>query len=209
MYISVAWKRPFIWLSRFRHRCGYGVHSPFAFDLITRVIYERTPYYAYKQLGVEQQQQQKLHGRRWTRESGKVKRLLFRLVNRAQPSMILDVGVPSAASLYLQAGKTSADYWQVTDASELILEQGVPVDFLYLHHVADAPFVEKVFDVCASRTTPQSLFLVEGIGYNRAMKAVWKRMQADPRVGITFDLYDLGILFFDKAKIKQHYLVNF
>ena len=24
--ITLTLKRPFIWLSRFRHRCGYGVH---------------------------------------------------------------------------------------------------------------------------------------------------------------------------------------
>ena len=46
----LALKRPFIWLYRFRHRCGYGVHSPFAFNLITHVIYETTPYYKYKEL---------------------------------------------------------------------------------------------------------------------------------------------------------------
>ena len=46
--ITLTLKRPFIWLSRFRHRCGYGVHSPFAFNLITQVIYESTPYYKYR-----------------------------------------------------------------------------------------------------------------------------------------------------------------
>lgn len=46
--ILLALKRPFIWLYRFRHRCGYGVHSPFAFNLITHVIYETTPYYKYR-----------------------------------------------------------------------------------------------------------------------------------------------------------------
>ena len=48
--ITLALKRPFIWLRRFRHRCGYGVHSPFAFNLITQVIYENTPYYKYKDI---------------------------------------------------------------------------------------------------------------------------------------------------------------
>lgn len=41
------------------------------------------------------------------------------------------------------------------------------------------------------------------------MKNLWERLKADDRVGITFDLYDVGILFFDKTKIKQHYIVNF
>jgi adenylosuccinate synthase len=43
----------------------------------------------------------------------------------------------------------------------------------------------------------------------KEMKELWKRLQEDERVGITFDLYDLGLLFFDKTKIKQHYIVNF
>lgn len=34
-------------------------------------------------------------------------------------------------------------------------------------------------------------------------------MMQDEKVGITFDLYDIGILFFDKTKIKQDYIVNF
>ena len=28
------------WCSRFRHRCGYGVHSPSDFFLITSVVYK-------------------------------------------------------------------------------------------------------------------------------------------------------------------------
>ena len=53
--ILLALKRPFIWLYRFRHRCGYGVHSPFAFNLITHVIYETTPYYKYRELAASLQ----------------------------------------------------------------------------------------------------------------------------------------------------------
>lgn len=209
MYMSVAWKRPFIWLSRFRYRCGYGVHSPFAFDLITQVIYEHTPYYAYKELS---SMQKGLSGERkcgWKHESKKVNRLLFRLVNRTQPATIIDAGKLSASSLYLQAGKVSVDYLSVTGLSELSLEQGVPVDFLYLHSYLNTDFVKQVFDVCVSRATENSVFVIEGICYNPAMKKLWCQMQSDDRIGITFDLYDLGILFFDKTRIKQHYIVNF
>ena len=41
---------PWIWLKRFRHRRGYGVHSPFAFAFLTDVVYERNAYYAYHEL---------------------------------------------------------------------------------------------------------------------------------------------------------------
>lgn len=209
MNTFLALKRPFVWLSRIRYRCGYGVHSPFAFELITGLIYERTPYYAYQRLADEQKQQAHTRGKDWNRESKKINRLLFRLVNRRQPHTIVDAGVLSASSLYLQSGKAKAEYIFASELSELFLETGSPVDFLYLHHYQNSEFVEDVFRVCAARSTPQSVFVVYGIHYSRPMRALWKRLQADDRVGITFDLYDLGLLFFDCSKIKQHYRVNF
>lgn len=131
--ILLTLKRPFIWLYRFRHRCGYGVHSPFAFNLITHVIYESTAYYKYEELAKAQKQLELEKDKRWKYESKKVKRLLFRLVNYTQPETIVDAGTLAASALYLKAGKEGADYTSASDLSELFLESGVPVDFLYLH----------------------------------------------------------------------------
>ena len=90
MNLLLCLKRPFIWLSRFRYRCGYGVHSPFAFSLITDVIYEKMPYYAYFSLKEEQKKMIKEQG--WCKGIQKVNRFLFRLVNRVQPATIIEVG---------------------------------------------------------------------------------------------------------------------
>lgn len=202
-------KRPFIWLRRFRHRRGYGVHSPFAFNFITNVIYERTPYYKYDELLVSQKEQARQKDCGWDYETGKVKRLLFRVVNYCQPVTIVDAGCLSASSLYLKAAKEGADYTAAADLSELFLEAGVPVDFLYVHDYHRPEFVEEVFNICASRSTQRSVFVVEGIRYTPSMMALWKRLVRHERAGITFDLYDLGIVFFDKTKNKQDYIVNF
>ena len=75
--ISLLCKRPFIWLARFRHRCGYGVHSPFAFHLITGVIYEKTPYYKYAVLQEEEKRLAPERPKGWRSEPLRVKRLLF------------------------------------------------------------------------------------------------------------------------------------
>lgn len=108
MNLLLCLKRPFIWLSRFRYRCGYGVHSPFAFSLITDVIYEKMPYYAYFSLKEEQKKMIKEQG--WCKGIQKVNRFLFRLVNRVQPATIIEVGRPSISSLYLQSAKPTAGY---------------------------------------------------------------------------------------------------
>lgn len=200
-------KRPFIWIKRFRHRCGYGVHSPFAFEFITNVIYEKAPYYAYKEL---EQQKRRSHIR-INRFSllRKKNRLLFRLVNRIQPVTIWDVGSISSVSSYLQAAKRSADYIAVADSSSLPVYADVVVDFVYIHEPENIEFVKAAWQHCIRRVSQHSVIVLEGIHYTDDMRAFWEQCVSDERVGITFDLYDLGIMLFDKSKIKQHYIVNF
>jgi predicted O-methyltransferase YrrM len=87
-------------------RKGYGVHSPFVFNLITRVIEERCPYYFYHELATVRQQL--LHSdrtflrqgrqvsiRHLFRKQGITRReseLLFRLANYCKPRFILTLG---------------------------------------------------------------------------------------------------------------------
>ncbi|KAA6346711.1 hypothetical protein EZS27_005795 [termite gut metagenome] len=208
--IFLILKRFFVRLSRFHCCCGYGVHSPFAFDFITQVIGEKKPCSAYKELKVKEKKQIRAnHEKGRVNESRKVNRLLFRLVNRMQPCTIVDAGSLSCSALYLQAGKSSADYVPASDLTDLFLEKGVPVDFLYLHDYKNPVLTEQIFRVCAARSHKQSVFVIGGIGYSKEMKTLWRRLIANEEVGVTFDLYDLGILFFDKTKVKQHYKVCF
>lgn len=198
--------RLFVWLSRIPRRRGFGVQSPFAFRMITDVIYQRTPYYAYDTLRRAEKQLASQKNKHWLYEPLRLKRLLFRLANEVKANTIVDVGTLAASSLYLKAARVHADYTSASSLDDLFLETGRPVDFLYLHDYHRPDMVEEAFWVCAPRATARSLFVVEGIGYSRPMKELWKQMQDDPRVGVTFDLYDVGLLFFDTSLHKQHYV---
>ena len=93
----------------YRHlfcRGGYGVHSPFVFDLITTVIEEQMPYYCYEQLHtvrlqlLQDQRKVTVHDRTMSVKKAldnccftePEDRLLFRLANRFQPKSILMIG---------------------------------------------------------------------------------------------------------------------
>ena len=96
--------RLWIWCKRFRHRCGYGVHSPSDFFLITSIIYERSPYYAYRTLKKRGFSNYLPHYRR------KVNRLLFRLVNYFRPKSLIEVGIGNGASIsYMRAASRTMD----------------------------------------------------------------------------------------------------
>lgn len=110
---------PLVWLARFRHRRGYGVHSPFAFRFITDVIYERTPFYAYKELDKALPFSKRFRHRKGLH-------LLLRLANHLQPETIV---LPKDAWLekrYLQSGCKSASIlcqWPIGEVSMCLLRE--------------------------------------------------------------------------------------
>lgn len=222
-------KRTYIWCKRFRYRKGYGVHSPFAFSLMQDVIHERRTYYAYRDLRwVRKEAPAQL-----PRYPQRIDKLLFRLVNYLSPAYVLEVGTGSGISLhYLAAGRRGAQVVSLCgpEADERVLEltascpnaellAGNELDLLAeelrLHevvdflHVAHTEHCREVVARCLDRVDGRSLFVIEGIHRTSDKLAWWKELQEDARTGITFDLYELGLIFFDKTKYKQHYVVNF
>jgi len=102
-------------------RGGYGVHSPFVFDLITTVIEERRLYYCYERLypvrlQILQRQETVKYGQQMVTIKNLLKRygftepehrLLFRLANRFQPETMLTAGSDfGLIPLYLTAYST-------------------------------------------------------------------------------------------------------
>ena len=110
---------PLVWLARFRHRKGYGVHSPFAFRFITDVIYEGHPYYAYRELDKKLPLSMRLRQRRGLH-------LLLRLANHLQPKTVV---LPRDAwweKRYLQGGCLGANIqcqWPVGEVSVCLLRE--------------------------------------------------------------------------------------
>ena len=99
-------------------RGGYGVHSPFVFDLLTTVIEEHQLYYCYEQLHtvrlqILQRSDKVMYGNREYRVEKLLEkygftepehRLLFRLANRFQPETVFSTGSDFGLTpLYLTA----------------------------------------------------------------------------------------------------------
>ena len=66
----------------------------------------------------------------------------------------------------------------------------------------------RVYEAFANQADADSLLVVEDIHYSHEALRAWRRIQGDHRSGVSFDLYDCGIVFFDRKKYKQHYCVN-
>lgn len=202
-------RRIWNWCCRFRHRCGYGVHSPSDFFLITSVIYENLPYYAYERLKASASSKTLPHYRE------KVNRLLFRLVNYFRPKTLVEVGKGNGdAFRYMQAARSSmdaisvdgSDWEEVHRQLEKELKRKKQIDFL---HIAYTPYYKEVFEMVFPYLHQQSIVVVGDTYASKERKAWWKQLTNDERIRLTFDLYDIGLMFLDTKRYKQNFTVNF
>lgn len=133
-------------LPRALHRHGFGVQSPWAYELIRDVLFEPLPYYAYEE--------QKL--------TTPMQRQLFRIRNHypGKPIIIID------------------------DKGEEAIRQ---------------------CEATLQGVTPDTLLIIEHIHNENA--ELWNHTVHDPRAIITFDMRQRGLVFFDKKRIKQNYLL--
>lgn len=217
-------QRSYIWCKRFRYRQGYGVHSPNDFLFIHSVIYEDTPYYAYESLHHLRRVVAHLPNYR-----EKVDRLIFRIVNYLQPQTIVEIGTVSGLTCrYMVAAKVGANlyafYAERCEAAARILtgkptvcyeplsallSDSLPMEHVDLLHIACMPDCEFYFERMLPYLHADSCVLVAKPYASEARKAWWKKIIADERTGVTFDLHDIGIIFMDKRRVKEHRIINF
>ena len=157
--------------------------------------------------------------------------LLFRLVNRFNPKYILEVGTGAGvstgylASVSKESRVVTVDFpnpgekevrknlrkirnieyiaADVLKTVRGIMESGDIPQFIHIAHTA---LWKQVVDLILPYATPQTIIVVEDLG-KKQKKEWWKEIIKDERVGVTFQMTKLGLLFFDKRMTKQHYVL--
>ena len=197
-------RRPWIWLSRFRQRKGYGVHSPFAYSFIRGVVLETSAYYAYAELS-------HLHPWwvRWFRlYPMQCRRLLFRLANFAEPRTVVLRTEDEVAKKYIRAAVPRAEV-RCKEGGLAAVPEGSPEG----REAADFVLVgkERLEEAAAmaARMPERGMLVCEGIHESSRAKEIWRTIREAPHTGVTFDLYTYGVAFFNPKLHKQHYKVNF
>ena len=105
---------------RVRYKKGFGVHSPYAFSLITQVINENMHFYAYDEI----RRLRKLSAeKRFSVRGFTIKKkisskrlfLIYRLVNNYNPEYILQLGAEGIISYVLGLAKTESVVYSLCD----------------------------------------------------------------------------------------------
>lgn len=192
-----------IWMRRFRHRCGYGIHSPYAFHLVTDVVYNPLPYYAYEPL-TRQLPYNPLRLDRYEPASGLIAkdlRLIFRLVNHQAPTHIAQLGASPATIAHIRAARTTAAITTLTNAPS-----AATASLVYL----DAPHHIVTLRAIGLDTLPTStMIIVRGIHRDDTARQQWLTLRDDTAITLTIDLWRFGIALRRPKTTPEHYVVSY
>jgi precorrin-6B methylase 2 len=81
--------------------------------------------------------------------------------------------------------------------------RGIDVAFIDANHTYTSTC--KYFDVLAGKVHEKSVIVVDDIHHSKEMEQAWKAICADARVTSTIDLYQMGLVFFDKHYWRRNY----
>lgn len=185
------------WLRRIKYCRGFGVQSPSAYRFIRYVINEHYPYYAYDELRKELPRLDSLTRKRME--------LYFRIANFRQASLWLD---------YSRRDDTIATYvWRGCNATRVrnIADSQQPVsgDKIEVLRICPIAGCESLLAAALKQADDRTLFVIEDIGYNDTAKRMWHTLLESDITSVSYDLYYLGIAFFDRKRYKANYVVNF
>ena len=151
-------------------------------------------------------------------------KLLFRLANRFKPRVICMTGSDlGLAPLYLAAYSKSASCIAIepeadiaavarkfTDkystsvdiqsSGKLDIQNNYSIDLFVFGKSSSTAFNEVI-----RYMSDESIVVVSGINASRESSIIWKKICAHPKVTVTLDLYNLGIVFFNPKLHRKTY----
>lgn len=213
-------------LYKIRHHKGHGIHSPFVFNFINRVIEEKTSYYAYEDIAGYL----RLHSFSYNGDN-KINTLSFRTANYFNAENILELGSGEGLNtLFITSVSQKSKCLSVeTDSAKRLEAVRLYEKWRKNVRLTDKEFPEPDFSpdcifinlrnykvdndmlipYLLSHVNEDSFIFVDGIRTNRKQKMLWKKLICREEVVISLDLFQVGILFFDKKFFKRNYKLSF
>jgi len=77
------------------------------------------------------------------------------------------------------------------------------VDLVYFDGNHEYKATLEYFEGCLNYAHEQSLFIFDDIHWSPGMQNAWKKIKQHPKVQCSLDLYQIGLIYFDKSLTKQ------
>ncbi len=169
----------------------------------------------------------------------KYAQLLFRLINHFQPSTILELGTSlGISSAYMAAANSKSKLVTIEGCEEIAkvatrnfeklnlknIEQVIgnfdevlptvlmrvnQLDFVFFDGNHRKKPTLNYFKQCIEKAVETSIFIFDDIYWSSEMKEAWEEIKSNERVTVSLDLFYMGIIFFRKEQVKEHFVIRY
>ncbi len=169
----------------------------------------------------------------------KYAQLLFRLVNDLHPKNVVELGTSLGITTAYLAKAASGGEVHTFDGSEAlidiarktvetvnvknvifhrgnidevlekVLKQLKEVDFAFIdaNHTGEA--TKRYFNAILTKISPRTLIVIDDIHSSESMESAWLSIVSNERVTVSFDLFSMGMVFFNPELQRQSYIYKF
>lgn len=171
--------------------------------------------------------------------SAKFSQLLFRLAEHFKPKVVLELGTSlgintlylgshsADCKIYTFEGCTeTADYaekvFDLLKVKNIELVRGnidinLPlvadalenIDFIYFDANHRYKPTISYFETALLKAHDKSLFIFDDIHWSSEMEEAWETIKKHPKVTMTIDIFDAGLVFFDRNLNYEQYILEF
>lgn len=211
---------------KIRYHRGHGVHSPFVFNLINKVIEEKTPYYAYNDIRAYLNASLGINYRK-----KRFNRLSFGLINYFNATTVMEIGSANGFNtLFLTASSSQCEAicveadphkrdfarkiyegWnrKIELYPEIPTDINKKIDCLFIDLKSYSNISEKNINYLLNLLHEKSFIVVEAIRFNKNHVKMWKRIAGIEDRTAMLDLFNVGIIFFDKKLYRWNYRISY
>ena len=181
-----------------RHRKGFSVHSPFVFELLNNVFFEKEHYYCYEKI-------EKIVAKHTNNSlffnNLKYYKLFFRLANYFNTQNILIVGKNSFIEKIFNFVSSKT---QIVYAENIEKTQNIDCDLIFFAENSIKNYKNNKFFF-----KDNSILIFENIYQNRENNNVWQQIKNDNNLKTSIDIFNFGIIIVKKEIPEQHYRIAF
>ena len=243
-------------------RKGHHIHSPFVYDLVDSIFNQKEAYYVFSK--IEKRREQLLKNKtiitvndlgagsrelssnhriikdiaRFSLASPKESQFIFRLINRFQPSTLVELGTSlGITSTYMASVNKQSKLYTFEGCSEIAkiaeqtfrqvrlnnieliignfddtlapqLKEISPIDFALIDGNHRYEPTMRYFNQLLNKAHSNSIFVFDDIYWSKEMYRAWQDIIKHPKITLSLDLYHMGIVFFRTENTKQDFKIR-
>ncbi len=90
-----------------------------------------------------------------------------------------------------------------------LLKQGKQYELVYIDGNHKGEALLKYFDLLIKHIPKHGVLVLDDIRWSTSMYEAWKKIEKDPRVQVTIDFFNMGMVFFNPALSKENFYIKF